>query len=166
MVCFIITLTSLGSEMNNTNILKNVNKIPFKRNISNVKNIKKVFKSSLLPLTLDENVYGKKFYSTIITYIDSINKVKRVVTELSITKFKKDIYTLKDNTHLATFIDEKLEGDVFVRHNTDNNTSIIIKKYEIIRSSTLIKLPIIKSMIFKKSMNTFNKHIGSFYLET
>lgn len=164
--CFVIIFTSLPNEIKHTTPVKNVNSIPFKRNISNIKDIKKAFKGSLLPLTLDENAYGKKYYSTSRTYIDSINKVKRVVTDLSPTKTRKDVFSLDLNEHIETYIDEKLGEDAFTRHNPKSKSSITIRKDKITRTSTFIKLPLIKHSPTKQSKNTFNKHFGSFDLET
>lgn len=164
--CFTIIFTSLPNEIKHTTPVKNVNSIPFKRNISNIKDIKKALKGSLLPLTLDENTYGKKYYSTSRTYIDSINKVKRVVTDLSPSKTRKDVFSLDLNEHIETYIDEKLDEDAFTRHNPKSKSSITIRKDKITRTSTLIKLPLIKHSPTKQSKNTFNKHFGSFDLET
>lgn len=164
--CFEIVFTALPDEFNHKKTsIKNVNNIAFKRNISNIKDIRKAFNSSSLPLTLDESSYGKKYYSTSRTYIDSINKVKRVVTDISPNKTQKDIYSLDHDKRLETFIDEKLD-DGFIRHNPEKNTSITIRKDKITRTSTLIKLPLINHIQPKQTHNTFNKHIGSFDLET
>lgn len=176
--CFVIIFISLPENVDHKKSVKNVNSIPFKRNISNIKNIRKAFKSSLLPFTLEENSYGKRYYSTSTsettthflsrsrTFIDSINKVKRVVTDISPNKTKKDIFSLDLGKHLETFIDEKLDEESFTRHNPRNKTSITIRKDKITRTSSFIKLPLIKFTPPKHSNNTFNKHIGSFDLET
>lgn len=164
--CFVIIFTSLPEERNHQTPIQNVNSIPFKRNITNIKDVRKAFKSSLLPLTQDENTYGKRCYSTSRSYIDHVNNVKRVVTEISPTKTQKDIYSLDLNKHLETFIDEKIDEEAFTRHNPNSKTSITIRKSEITRTSTFIKFPIIKSTQPKYSNNTFNKHIGSLDLET
>lgn len=88
------------------------------------------------------------------------------MTDISPTKTQKDIYSLDLNKRLETFIDEKLDEDAFTRHNPDSKTSITIRKDKITRTSTFIKLPLIKHTQPKHSKNTFNKHIGSFDIET
>lgn len=45
----------------------------------------------MLPLTLDENAYGKRYYSTSRCYIHIENNVKRLVSELSTNKTQKYI---------------------------------------------------------------------------
>jgi hypothetical protein len=158
-----ITFTPLEG-VNHEAPLKNVNSIPFKKNIVNVTNIRKAFKSSILPLTLDENFYGRRSYSTRV-FTDEKNGVKRVVTDISPTESQKDVFLLSSDTLIESFVDEKIGDDLFIRHNTDKKTSVTIKGTEIIKSSLTKILPLIKH-IPKKHKNTFNKHIGSFDLET
>lgn len=177
--CFIIIFTTISDNLNHDKLVKNVNNIPFKRNVSNIKDIRKSFKSSLLPFTLDESLYGKKLYSTSSkgflgerypsisrTFIDSNEKIKRVVTDVSINKTQKEIYSLVTNELLEKFIDEKIDEETFTRHNPAKKTSVTIRKDKITRTSSFIKLPLIKFIPPKHSNNTFNKHIGTFDIET
>jgi hypothetical protein len=150
--------------VNHKTPLKNVNSIPFKKKIGNIKNIRKAFNNSILPLTLDENYYGKRCYSTRI-YIDSEKSIKRVVTDISENKSRKDVYSTVSGKLIESFIDEKHDDNTFTRHNPKKNTSITIRDSKVIRSILTTKLPLIKPKT-KNYKNTFNKHIGSFDLET
>jgi hypothetical protein len=158
-----ITFTPL-EDVNHETPLKNVNSIPFKKNIVNVTDIRKAFKNSILPLTLNENFYGRRSYSTRV-FTDEVNGVKRVVTDISPTKSHKEVFSLSSDTLIESFLDEKIGDDLFIRHNPNRKTSVTIKGTEIIKSSLTKILPLIKH-IPKKHKNTFNKHIGSFDLET
>ena len=157
---FGITYSSI-KNVDHSKPLKNINTIPFKKGISNLKNIKKAFSNSILPLSLDENYYGKRTYST-RTYVDG--DIKRVVTDLSTNKTKKDVYSIKTNLLLESFIDTKIDETTFIRYNLHKKVSVTIRNNNIIRSTLITKLPLIKPFP-NKPKNTFNKHIGSFDLE-
>lgn len=162
---FSIIFTSLDGASHFKNIPKNVNIIPFKENITNIKELRKGLKSSLLPLTLDESAYGKRSYST-RTYIDEIHKVKRVVTDIDSSKTRKDVFSLTNNLLVESYIDEKTEGDSFIRHHPKTKSSVTIRDNKIVRSTLFQKFPLITYKPPKTVQNTFNKHIGSFDMET
>lgn len=163
--CFLITFIPIHGDINHEKGIKNVNSISFKKNISNLKVIRKAFNSSTLPLTLDENLYGKRCYST-RTYIDEVNKLKRVVTDISPNKTNKEVYNLDSNELVEAFMDENLGDNMFTRYNTKSNTSVTVKDNEVISSAMDIKLPLIRKFPNNKTKNSFNKHIGSLDLET
>lgn len=162
---FSISFTPIYGYVNHKTHIKNVNSIPFKKNISNIKSIRKAFNSSILPLTLDENLYGKRSYST-RTYIDETNKLKRVVTDLESNKTEKKVFDLTSNKLIESFIDIKLDNNTFTRYNTKTKTSLTIKDNNVISSTIDIKLPLINNKESSNKENTFNKHIGTLDIET
>ena len=164
---YIISFTQIHGYIDHEKPIKNINSIPLKKNISNIRNIRKAFNSSMLPLTLDESFYGRRNYSTKREYIDEVNKIKRVVIEKSPKKSEKLIYSLKTNKLIDSFIDELVDDTTFIRTNPKTKSSITIKDNKVLKSSININLPAITTPKKKKAIaNSFNKNIGSFDLET
>jgi len=78
---------------------------------------------------------------------------------------RKNVYDLTTNELITSFIDSKSK-DGFTRFNTKNKVSLGIKNGKVIFSTTTKKFPLIRRFKPKKDQNSFNKHIGSFDLET
>jgi len=161
---FVISFTPIRSDKRKP-LIKNINNIPLKSNISNIKDIRKIYKDKFLPLTLDESFYGKRSYST-RSYIDPDNKIKRVVTNLSPYKTRKDVYYLNTNQLIESFIDEMIDVNSFTRTSEKTNSSVTIRNDKLVRTSVKTNLPFINPIIQKEYQNTFNKNIGAFDIET
>ena len=161
---YLFYFTDLSHYADNKTLIKNTNSVMFKSKISNIKDIRKVYKNKVLPLTMNENFYGKRSYST-RTYIDEENGVERRITNISKHEIKKDVYSIKSGALLESFIDIKLSENSFLRKNQKTNSSIKVENNKIIRTTVKTLLPII-NINENKYKNTFNKNIGSFDIET
>ena len=164
-IYFIIAFTTID-KVNHKQPLKNVNSIPLKKNISNIRDIRKSFNSSMLPLTLNESSYGRRCYSTPRTYIDDNKRLKRVVRDIAHNTTLKTIISLDNNKVLDEFTDKKIDDNTFKRTNARTKTSITIRDDKVVQSEMSINLPAITYSSKKSPSNSFNKHIGSFDIET
>lgn len=142
------------------NNIKNINSLKINKNISNIQTRRLEFNNKFLALTMDESKYGNKKYSTIREYVNNVHKIV-VVDEKNFSK--KMVYDLKTNDLLQTIFDTKITDNIFKRTIDNLSLTILNDKY-IIQSEGQINLSYLKKN--NKNCITFNKHIGTFDMET
>lgn len=185
-------ISSIQILYTEVNILPNLSKnniqnLSLPSKLFDVRDIKRKFKSNLLPLTTDTRYFGKliefKDYENIISRINSHNQIlnKKSVDinsfdniflynnfyildkHLGDNKYLRNIYDSKLGCLEASFTDLVIDDNKFIR--TYNSTSFVVKNNLLSELKVEKTLPIIKKP--KRQSNIISDpRIGTFDLET
>lgn len=163
--------------------------------ITNPRDLKRRFNPKVLPLSMNEGLYGikKKFHTSVVfsvrynkfditdykifdkrVYEDLERSVKTVVHDLDERGLRKRllVYDLSSESLICSYIDEKISEAVF-RRSSGNYSCLIpitsgVEATQIRTEQWNLLSPIKKIRRSRKDLvkNTYNKNIGSFDLET
>jgi len=167
--------------------LDNINKIKLNRDFVKIKETKGSFNSKLLPLTVNNNYYGKLLIDdTRISYLDKINKQKEILGKdilyinnidsmylyndfivinksISNNLIYRQVYSADSGTLFRCIEDKIIDKNTFIRKI--GNVSLTIYKSKILNLEIKKELGILKPEL-KFSKDVSNPFIGSLDLET